>query len=260
MSRLISAAWVASSVLGCKPPPEAPETFDELTSYLILHFDDEDPTALQAGMRNMRAWLDENSEEVAEGYKLTGLTDEAVAAVPGSCPIDEHIGAGASFEVGYSMDEVVEVILGHDPMEVYAGSFGYNERDFVEDLDCFLEHTCERTEYHSHIENRLPLGIVVEVWMVTQLRWVELDDGPTLLYRNWMSEPASSNFSWIDVNQQYGVGTTFSSSDGITRLEAGWIDMALGDIEVPEDLALTLVVDSIVENGEKLEAYMDGLQ
>ena len=104
------------------------------------------------------------------------------------------------------------------------------------------------------------MGITIEVWYVAQVRWVELDDGPSILYRTWMSQPAVSNLGWIDVNQQYGVSTTFSSENGTRKLEAGWIDMALGDIELPEDFALNLVVDTIVESGEKLEAYMDGSQ
>jgi hypothetical protein len=244
-------------IFGCTPPPAAPETFDELTSYLIIHFDDEDPVALQAGMNNMRAWLDENQSEVEEGYRLDDLTSNAVDAIPDPCSVDAPLGAGASFEIAYPIEEVMEVALAHDPLEVYEGSFNYNDRVFVEDLECFLDRTCERTEYHSHIENNLPLGITMEVWYVAQVRWVELDDGPAILYRTWMSEPAVSNLSWIDVNQQYGVATNFSSDVGTRKLEAGWIDMALGDIELPEDFALNMVVDSIVESGAKLEAYMD---
>jgi hypothetical protein len=145
-------------------------------------------------------------------------------------------------------------------MDVYEGSFGFNERVFVEDLDCFLAHECEKTEYHSHIENQLPLGIELEVWMITQIRWVELDDGPAILYRLWMSQPAQSSMDWINVSQQYGMATTFSTETGVYKLEAGWVDMALGDIEVPEDLALNIVIDSIVDSGDKVQDYMDGLQ
>jgi hypothetical protein len=260
MHRAFVVAFLLSLFVGCRPPPDAPETFDELTSYLILHFDDEEPEALQAGMTNMRAWLDEHKEEVSEGYRLTPITPNAVDAIPDPCPVEMEIGAGAAFEVGYPIDEVVEVALAHDPMEVYEGSFGFNERVYVEDLDCFLAHECEKTEYHSHIENQLPLGIVLEVWMITQIRWVELEDGPAVLYRLWMSQPAQSSMDWINVSQQYGMATTFSTETGVHKLEAGWIDMALGDIEVPEDLALTIVIDSIVDSGDKIQTYMDGLQ
>ena len=246
--------------VGCSPPPVAPESFDELTSYLMVHFDDPDPRVLQAGMTNMRTWLDANTAEVTDGYKLTGLTTEAVEAIPDQCPVEDHIGAGASFDIDYPLLEVLDVLLSHDPMDIFPGSFNYNDRIFVEDLDCFIDQICERTEYHSHIENQLPLNLTAEVWTVTQIRWVELDDGPSVLYRSWMTQPANASFSWVDVDQQYGVSTVFSVDAGMRKLEGYWVDMAESDIELPEDFALNLVVDSIIASGTKLQAYMDGLE
>ncbi len=246
--------------MACTPPPAAPDSFDELTSYLVTHFDDEDPEALQAGMSNMRRWLNQNAVEVSEGYRLTELTPEAIDSIPDPCAVEAQVGAGAAFEVPYPLEEVVEVVLAHDPMEVYADTYVYNDRVFVEDLDCFLDQTCDRTEYHSHIENELALGISIELWMIAQIRRVDLEDGFALLYRSWWSQPGSASLDWIDVQQQYGLSATFATETGVHKLEAGWIDMALGDLEVPEDFALNLVVDSIIDSGAKLEAYLDAQQ
>ena len=45
---------------------------------------------------------------------------------------------------------------------------------------------------------------------------------------------------------------------GMRRVEAMWVKASLGNSPVPEDMALSLAVDTMRDTGAKLEAYFEG--
>ena len=68
-------SFVSSVVLfatvGCKPPPDAPVDLENLSEYIFAHMGDEDTAELEAGLPNLRLWLetDDNLESTLEGYR-----------------------------------------------------------------------------------------------------------------------------------------------------------------------------------------------
>ena len=243
---------------GCKSTPPAPETFDELTSYMFEHFEDEDPAALQEGMHNLRNWLCDHFEETQEGYMLENLSEDAVATLDGQqTNLDGQIGAGAAYDITYPIEDIIRVYLDEDQFEVHPNDYETYERSWIDGENCFTQQECEFAYYHSHVENNFALGLSLEAWNAVQYRWVELDDGPSLLMRSWMRKPAVSNFDWFEIDQQFGFGAIWSADHGIRQLEAGWVIMSLGELEIPLDMALRLTVNTILERGVEVQDYLD---
>ena len=90
MRRFLLVMVVSVVNVGCKRPPDAPETLDDLASYLYEHVMDDEDDYLIAGIDNLEAWLAEdnaleefetNLEATAEGYTVTNLTTEAVESL-----------------------------------------------------------------------------------------------------------------------------------------------------------------------------------
>ena len=64
-------------------PPEAPETLDDLSSFLFEHVWDEDEAYLEVGIANLSTWLETNFEATHEGYSVQNLSQEAVESLEG---------------------------------------------------------------------------------------------------------------------------------------------------------------------------------
>ena len=58
---MLKAGFISAGALLCVAcrPPEAPETLDDLASYLFEHTWDEDERYLQPGLSNLEAWLED---------------------------------------------------------------------------------------------------------------------------------------------------------------------------------------------------------
>ena len=79
MTRCLPLA--ASLALIACGPPEAPETLDDLSSFLFEHVWDEDEVYLEVGLANLSEWLEDNFEATHEGYEVTNLSQEAVTSL-----------------------------------------------------------------------------------------------------------------------------------------------------------------------------------
>ena len=77
MTRSFSLA-AALALVACGPP-EAPETLDDLSSFLFEHVWDEDEEYLEVGLANLSAWLDDNFEANTDEDALDADTQEAAA-------------------------------------------------------------------------------------------------------------------------------------------------------------------------------------
>src|SRR5210317_1981129 len=67
----------------CTPPPDAPADLENLSEYIFAHMGDEDTRELEAGLINLRTWLETgtNLESTKIGYTVNDLKDESVNAL-----------------------------------------------------------------------------------------------------------------------------------------------------------------------------------
>jgi hypothetical protein len=245
--------------LACKAPPDAPTEMNELTSYLFVHMGDEDPEYLEAGMANLQTWVDDNWNPLQEGYRVQSLTTEAIESIGESINSEEIVGVAVGSNITYDPKTVNTFALEHDPNLIYPDNYEYNIRTYIEGEDCWFEQSCDILHYESHILNKLPLGIEVESFIEVQYRWIELPDGTKAsVGRRWMQDPAIANVDWVDIRQEYAIMTVIPTENGQSRMvDVDWLILFLGELPMPEDMALQMGLDTMQKNHGVLQAYID---
>ena len=240
-------------------PPDAPETLDELGSYLFSEFQNPDPRYMKEGLRNLDAWLSDNREDVIEGYRIENLSTVAVNAlqIPASNSLDGLIGAAVATDTGLEMETVLEVSYRADPMLVAPDAYGYYNRVWGEDAECFFTGSCNRTTYDIETENILPLGIVTQAKSHGEYLRVVLPEKEYIIQRRWFTEPASCNQDWLKPEQDYAISVFIPLEDGMRFMDMEWVVTKLGDMPFPEDLALSLAIGAIQDGRRNLENYIN---
>ena len=151
--------WAGSLLVVACRPPEAPETLDELASYLFEHTWDEDERYLQPGLANLEAWLQEHFEETSEGYEVTNISAEAVSSVAlEDRDLTDLIGAAVGYDVALPADQVVDLMLYEDPVAMFPGDYDAYDREFLSNEECFRDRSCLTTELYVSVVANYPLN------------------------------------------------------------------------------------------------------
>jgi len=243
-------------------PPEAPETLDDLSSFLFEHVWDADEAHLEVGIQNLTDWLESNFEETADGYEVTNLSQEAVSTLEGDDrSVEGLMGAAVGYDVAYPSEDIVLAMAFEDPLLLWGDDYETYTRDYQSDTECFKTRECMTLEFYQHVIANYPLGIEVDAESRTQYHWVETEHGWSGVYRNWSRSPPIINKSWLTVDQQYYMAVSIPKADGTTRrVEAMWVKAEIGDADVPEGMALNMTINTMKETGPQLEAYFQSLE
>jgi hypothetical protein len=244
--------------IGCAPP-DAPQTLDQLGSYLFEEFENSDIRYMEEGIKNLHEWVEENREDVQEGYRIENLTIEAVAAlnVTETPNLEGLIGAAVATDISFSVEETLTIALETDPIEIDPDAYGYFNRTWAEDPECFLSKECTEITYVAEIQNNFPLGIVTESKTIGTYKWFFLEEGDFATQRRWLLEPAISNQDWLEVNQDYAISVYIPTEIGMRFMDIEWVVTKLGDIPVPEDFALSLAISAMSKGRKNIEAYLE---
>ncbi len=247
----------ALAALACKPPPDAPEDLDELCGYLYSHHADEDTAAMEAGMANLLAWLDVHWEEATEGYVVTDLTQETVDSLDGSSrSVEGILGLAMAHRSEHPVNESAYAVAGVDQDEVFPELYEEYSREYLSDEQCFLDQECERLEALEEMVTGYALGITSTSNAHSQYLWVDLDEGSSMVMRNWFVAPPEVNFDWITIQEQYYLNLFLPRGEASYRLQAMWL--VFEQDNVPEDVALNMAVSDMTDNFEQFDLYLDG--
>ncbi len=244
---------------GCKAPPDAPKTLDELASFLFVHADDEDTEVIRVALENLDNWLEENEATEIDGYRVDNLDEEAVASVDLEYNEDGLVGASVAFDIDHPVEDVIAVfMLAKSDPDAEPSGLLYEREYLAGDRTCLATADCDRLDYTSHAVDYLPLGLNVESWTRTQHRRIPLPDGgDALIQRSWMTQPAESNFDWLNIEQQFWIATLTPWEGNSRRMEAGWVLLKLGDVPIPESLALKIALDEMRGTKDWVEGYIE---
>ena len=93
-----------------------------------------------------------------------------------------------------------------------------------------------------------------------EFRWVQVDEVWYLLRRNWLKREATTSFLGVDIalEGQYFLGLTMPWGAGSARLIATWLDADYGILPVEDDFIKGEIVDSMINQGDQVEGYLDG--
>jgi len=251
--------------VGCKAPIEAPETFDELTGFLFSHHMDEDPEALQVGLNELIAWIDEQEGEMEEAYTVGPLDAAAVDAVDDVDRSAEGlVGLAVLTHSVFSVEKATFAMVSADMPEVYPDDYVSYNREVIGDGACFVEGDCLRVETIEDAESKFPMGIK-SIWTAhNQFVWVDAPEpdkdeaalwsGRAMIQRNWLVEPPDVNFSWIEVDEQLYLNAFVPSADGHWRLQAVWVIFTQDG--VPEGAALNTSANNMADDSEILDEFL----
>lgn len=259
MSRILPLAVLLAA--GCRPPPEAPEELDELAAWIYARHADEDPAAEQVGLGRLTEWLDANWAEAEDGYEIGGLDDATVDALDEVDRATEGmLGLAVPTASEHSVDEAAYAMLAVSESEVYPDMFVAYEREVFGDVDCFLDHACDRVEARENMESHFPLDVVSVSQAYNQYLWVDLAAGPAMVQRNWIEFPPEVTgplASYIEVDEQFYLNVFLPREEGFWRLQGTW--MIFSQDGVPEDVAMNLAVNNMVDNSATLDEYLASL-
>jgi hypothetical protein len=245
-------------LVACRPPV-APEELDDIMGYLFTHHPDNSTAALRAGTENLDTWLNDHQDETWEGFQVSALPQESVDLLDDrERDLSDLIGVAVGYDIPYTVEEVITVGLFADPIEFNQGDIVEYERTLVEGTEvCFAEKSCEALTYITEALGNYPLGLEVRSKTMNQYKWVETDLGDVAIQRTWLMEPAEANWESINLDQQYYVVASIPTDAGMRRVEAGWVVMALGNLPVPESVAMNLAIGSLTAFKDKVVAWKE---
>jgi hypothetical protein len=245
---------------GCRPPPDAPAQLEELTSWLYGKVEVGTDEELEVGVNNLSAWLDGRMDEAREGYTVDNLPRATANEADGrNGDLEGLVGASVATTIEAGLHDVEVAMMLDDQMDVFEGEYLSFDRTFDGNPRCFVRQECDTEAARTLSVNNYPLGLELTVDFRSQWRWVETDDGPTVIYRTWLRKEADVNKDWLSVHYQYFLGVNMPYKGKTRRLQTTWIAASLGDTPVPEDMALNMVIDGMIATDDTLTGYLNGL-
>lgn len=237
-------------------PIEAPEDFDALNSYLYENFHAK-PKYLEAGLENLYAWLPENEIDLEEGYRVENLSAAAIESVEQVAP-EDLVGIATSIDIPYSVDDIAYVHFGIDPEDINLETDSYNDREYLTDEKCFLDHSCDLVQYEAEIQVRLPLNIEIITYIFSEALWVDTEWGPAYIQRRYLTKAPEPSSDWVNLDAEYGFIITLPQEDGsVKRIEAIWLNLSLDGLPVTEAMATNLGLSVLQSSLQETTTYLD---
>lgn len=241
----------------CKPPPDAPAELDQLVAYLFEHHDDEDPEPLQVGAANLDRWLDARLEETLEGYSVADVSRSALDEIGvGEVDFERLAGAAVGHESAWAPDALGAAITAAPALEMYPDDYTAYERTYHGDVDCFLDGDCVFLEATVRSSASYALGLDVTSTSRVQYRWFETDAGRAFAQRSWLVEPVTVSVEWLDVEEQFFLWVILPEGEGARSIQATWVVATITGADVPEGLALNLVIDQMQTFATSVDAWV----
>lgn len=258
MTRPIALALTALSIAACKPP-DAPAELDELAVWLFRHLDAPQDAPLRDGLGRLDAWLDRNIEATEEGYTVSRLSTEDVARLPeGHGTLKGLTGAAVGVDLRYTPEDVAPLLTTISPEAIFESSYHFYHRDHLTDPVCFAAATCDQAAQRNHARARYAGGLVnIENRNLADLRWIHTEAGPAILHRTWLTEPAKVSLPGLQVPQQFYLNVVLPHPGGHRRLQATWIAAEIIGANVPEGIALSMVLGSMRSGATAIEDWYD---
>jgi hypothetical protein len=261
-TRLAPIAIVALLLTACPPPPEVPEVEDQpdlgqLCRSLFAHHPDEDHTRQLEDLAWLEAWLEDFEAETLAGYQVEPLSEDAVDALDEQDRTTQGmIGVVVGSSSAHPVADAAHAMVAVDQEEIHASSYSDYQVEYLSDLDCFLEQSCERLELLEDYTAHFILGVQSVNHTHNQYLWLETDAGLAMLHRAWLPTPPEVNMSWLEIEEQFYLDVFLPRPDGHFRVQTTWL--VNSQDSMGEDTVMNMVVSGMQEHSENLEAWLDG--
>lgn len=242
--------WLAMLLVGCVPPPDAPEDLDALSRFLYREQAWPTPSVPADGLENLRVALDAvpdlQGSVLDRSWSLSDLTEDDVADLPTRPDRDPALAAGVA--VAYLSErplaEHARAQTEADQRPFEATAPDHYDRSFpgMDDPMCFVDGTCEVLEtFNEATRENLLMTITFE--LRKDFRWLTLADGRRgFLARSWYEKSWSGDRENVTVWQSYSVDAWIEADDPARtlRFQTLWSETDLG-IPVSDEAVVATV-------------------
>jgi len=203
--------------------------------------------------------MSKNMDQTLEGYTIDIIGREAAQSI--DLPEnrrDDVVGAAVGATSGFGVRRLTRALVYPGQEELYPDTYlSFNRTVLDGEYGCFREQDCDWLETRNQLSSSYPLGLTVDSVYQAQYRWVEIEAGTASVYRTWMTQPADVSFDWMQIPEQFYLGVNLPRRGGGTvRLMATWILAEIGNSDVPENVALNMVIDSMVTSNDEIGDWM----
>lgn len=235
----------------------APEDYDSLMSFVYENFHGEEET-LEDSLTQLNLILEEQSDAIYKGYRIDRLSLEAIQTIEEREKEPNLLGISKSVDFNYPVDDFAYVNFAVHPQDVFLNPSAQNEREYVGDPLCFVNHSCEMLHYSAILERSLPLNIVATIYFETDVRWVDTKFGPAFIQRRWLTDDSKISLDSVSINAGYSMAVTIPMEDGNAKqIETVWGDVDIGELPVPEETAFLLGAGALEKILFQFEDYLD---
>jgi hypothetical protein len=248
-------------MLACKAPDPAPVEVEELSSFFLNHYEDEDPAALAEGAANLEAWYDDHVGSGDLGGQLEDLTLEDVTALgmPEDTEIDLMVGVFHLTPQTCTNDQIAGIFLYPNQEELFPDSYVAYGRDYKTETDCFRPGDCDGAEWDINITTALALGTEMTYTLESGLIRVRPDAEsetfaePFLMSRTVMPQAATVDGQGY-FDQSYQIEVFLPREDDVLHFSALWNAGGLQGLDPDAPFWKDQYLDSIIEWDENIDA------
>jgi len=245
----------------CPSPPEVPEVedqpdLDELCHDLFAHHPDQDHAQLVEDLAWLELWLDEFEADTREGYQVSALSEAAVDALDDvDRETEDMFGVVVGSISAHSVTDAAHAMVTVDQEEIHADNYSDYQVEYLSDLDCFVDRSCDRLELTEDYTAHLLLGVQADNHTQNQYLWLDTPNGLAMLHRAWLPEPPEVSMDWLAIQEQVYLDVFLPWDGGHYRIQTTWL--VHEQDSVPEDAVMNMVITGMQDHSENLEAWLD---
>lgn len=259
--RALSLLFLSALLAGCaRTRAPAPDDVDGLLHWVYRHHDD--PELLAEGMANLGTWLETTgrTEAATEGYRVTPLAPEDVAALdrPDRALQDASGVAVAAVSV-HPLEPHAEITTLPDQLYNNPGGYDRYDRAVVEgDPEAFV--TCDSDLDTINDIDKTTVGVRIPYVLHKDFHWVHLDERRSAFVgRSHIAESSCSDNERNCLYQSYSVDIWYRHGTGDTvRMTSTWNEItSVADAFLSEDQQVAVAVDGMLDIFENTDLYLD---
>jgi hypothetical protein len=252
-----------------EPPAEVPDTvgeldldLGELSLWLFKNLNDADVDQLGVGARDLRAILLDNEAALDDHADREGRTwglpdldgDNLNVDIWAGADTSLQLPVGVGFRSAHPLADHGTVLALVDQTPVEAESSSSYDREFLTDLDCFLDGSCDSLRARETIHRQNALLDVVYV-QEKEFRRVPMweEDGEMIWSRSWTTQ------QYIDaendtIDQWTGMAVNLSNGDRTLRFNTLW---GSSNLALQDSYLISQVADGMEESFLNTDAWLD---
>ncbi len=217
---------------------------------LLAAFESDDPTPLAQALAD---WLVVNAD-TQDGFALDPITADALVDMqpqPEATDVSRLVGIGVTHRVSATLDQHAAVVPEADQSFADPATYNVWTRELTEGTASgFVSGGGLRT--YNEIEKGGPFGVVIPYPMKKDYRWIELEQGPTCMFRSWETESGYSENGKNGLVAGFTVELWVPDPGGLIWYNASWAEL-ITEIDglVDDDYVVSEIIAGTVD-------YMDG--